>query len=306
VTPAGAAAAAGAPGDPPPLRLADPALLFEGRAARFRQLAAGHAAPEWLALLAQLAQGQAAAVREIRPVPPPDRPPHPASPRGGEELRKRSIDPGPPLAADRIARDGAWRRMLAVILAAIRTEDLPPEAQVAVGGVAALAADELETLAGGLLGGAFPRERAASAPFVGAALQAWLAALAAGLDPRAFAPSSAACPVCGGPPVAGVVQGSDRLRYVTCALCTAEWNVVRARCVSCDTVAAPEYFHVEGQQGAKAEACPSCRSYLKLFDQLARPGADAAADDAATIALDLMLAEDGWQRAGPNLYVSAG
>jgi FdhE protein len=301
VTPAGAA---GALADPPALRLADPRLLFEARAARFRKLAAGHAAPEWLALLAQLAHGQAVAVREVRPV-------RPASPAGG-----------PPLAAGRLARDGAWRRMLAVILAAIRTEDLPPEAQVAVGRAAALGADELEPLAGALLDGAFPSspdllrpaergrgkddERAACAPFLGAALQAWLAALAAGLDPGAAPAATGACPVCGGPPVAGVVQGNDRLRYVTCALCTAEWNVVRARCVSCDTAAPPEYLHVEGQQGAKAEACPTCRSYVKLFDQLERPGADAAADDAATVALDLLLAEEGWLRAGPNLYVSAG
>lgn len=41
------------------------------------------------------------------------------------------------------------------------------------------------------------------------------------------------CPVCGSPPVAGIVRIGDAdhgLRYLHCALCGTEWHVVRAPC----------------------------------------------------------------------------
>ena len=128
--------------------------------------------------------------------------------------------------------------------------------------------------------------------------------VAATIDPATVGRPQGACPVCAGAPVAGVVQ-ADRLRYVSCALCTAQWNTPRIHCVLCGNERL-EYLHAEGDQGAKAEACGSCRAYLKLFDEVHRPGADAAADDAATIALDLRVADEGYHRAGPNLYVAAG
>ena len=55
-------------------------------------------------------------------------------------------------------------------------------------------------------------------------------------------------PACGEPPVAGVVQGRDRLRYLSCSLCAAEWNVPRLRCASCGQEADLAYFHVEGDE----------------------------------------------------------
>jgi len=278
-------APAPAHGDPPALRLPEPGLLFDARAARLRALAAGHAAPEWLLLLARIASGQALAVREV------------------EAGSARAPGEGPPLAFDRIARDDVWRRMLAIVLSSARGPGLPVETVDALRRLGDAGARDLEALAGAVLAGEVPRDRLGSAPFVGAALQAWLATLAAGLDPGAAPAAEGACPVCGGAPLAGLVQAGDRLRYVTCAMCAAEWNVPRVRCAVCHSGAALQYLHVEGDPGAKAEACRSCGAYLKLFDEEQRPGAEPAADDAATIALDLLVGEEGFRRAGVNLYV---
>jgi len=44
---------------------------------------------------------------------------------------------------------------------------------------------------------------------------------------------------------------------------------------------------------------------LRHFEEH-RPGADPAADDAATLALDLLMAEEGYGRAGTNLYLVVG
>ncbi len=272
-----------------PVRLHDPALLFEARAARLRALAPGHAAADWLLLLSRVADGPRVAVREIAVAPVR------AAPGAGV---------GSPLAADAVPRDGAWRRMLGVVLSAAKAPGLPAETLDALRRLAGAGASELEAIADGVLAGRVPPDRLASAPFVGAALQAWFAALAARLDPASLRPATDACPACGAPPVAGVVQGGDRLRYLSCSVCAAEWNVPRLRCVLCGAEGGLAYYEVEGDRGAKAEACPACRAYVKLFDEEQRPGADPACDDAATLALDLLLAEDGWSRVGQNLWLA--
>jgi FdhE protein len=266
------------------VRLPEPERLFELRAARLAALAPAHGVPEWLRLLSRVAAGQAAAVREIRPAAP--------------------LQDGRPLDHVTLPRDTAWRRMLAVVVAGCRGPGLPAPTQETLRLLEVAGADALEGLAAAVLAGEVPREQVAAAPFVGAALQAWFTSLASRLDPAAAATApEGACPVCGGPPVAGRIRKNDRLRDVTCALCSTEWNVPRVHCAVCDTSAGPEYFHVDAEPGAKAEACPTCRSYLKLFDEEKRPGADPAADDASTLTLDLLLAEEGFHRAGPNLYL---
>jgi FdhE protein len=272
---------------PDPLRLPDPALLFEGRAARLRTLAEGHAAEDWLLLLARVAAGQRAAVREV-PVQP-----------------ARAPGDGPPLEAGRVPRDGAWRRMLGLIVDAARSPGAPVETQDALRRLADSGVSHLEAIADGVLRGEVAADRLACAPFVAAALQAWFTALAARLDPGTVSARTAddACPICGSPPVAGIVQQADRRRYLSCALCSAEWNVPRLRCTTCGDEGAIAYLHAEGDAGASAEACGGCRAYLKLFDEEKRPGADAAADDAATLALDLVLGEEGWRRTGTNLLL---
>jgi len=275
---------AAARGDGPAIRLPDPALLFEGRAARLRALAAGHAAGDWLSLLGRVAEGQHAAVREV-PVRP-----------------ARAAGEGPPLAFASTPRDESWRRMLGVTLPAA-TGNLPLETREAIRRLADSGVTDLESLADGVLAGRVPRDRLACAPFVGAALQAWFASLAATLDPSALSLGGGGCPVCGAAPVAGVVQGDDRRRWLTCSLCAAEWNVPRLRCTTCGLEEELGYFHLEGEAGAEAEACGACRVYLKLFDEEKRPGAEPAADDAATLALDLLMGEGDWRRAGVNLQL---
>jgi FdhE protein len=271
-----------------PLRLPDPALQFEERAARLSKLATGSSTEEFLLLLSRIAGGQAAAVREV---------PVQGAPRRAD---------GPPLAPEDTPRDAAWRRMLGFVLRAASAPGLPAETQEAIRRLGEAREADLEAVAGALLEGEVAPEHVASAPFVGAALQAWFSAMAARLDPAAVPQGSpSACPVCGSPPVAGIVQGKDRLRYFACALCGAEWNFSRLHCAVCGKDDDLAYYGVEGDKGAKAESCGRCRVYVKLFDEVERPGAEPAADDAATLALDLLLAQDGWRRLGPNLYLAA-
>ncbi len=51
---------------------------------------------------------------------------------------------------------------------------------------------------------------------------------------------------------------------------------------------------------------PSCQGYLKQFYLEFDRHADALADDLASLALDMRLAEDGYLRRSPNLLLAPG
>jgi FdhE protein len=277
------------PGDaPPPLRLPEPSLLFRARAERLEALAKDHAAGEWLRFLARLARGQERAVGEV-PVAP-----HPAR-----------LEGGPPLARALAARDPSWRAALRAVLAAARAGPLPAAAAASVARLEAATPEALDALADDVAGGA-PADLAA-APFVGAALQVYLGRLAAGLDPAAVKPSAVGCPVCGGAAVASVVLADARVRYLICGLCGAEWHLPRVQCPLCRDADGLSYLAVEdGPRGVTAEACSHCHTYLKVFDLAEAIGAEPVADDAATLVLDLLVAQRGLLRAGVNPLAPAG
>lgn len=278
-----------APAQIPALRLPDPARLFEARAERLAALARGHPAAPFLELLARAARAQQVAAREVAIRPGP-----------------RLVD-GRPLDRARFERDPSWHAMLRIVLAGCRGDHLPAPAREAVERLSGATGAELEERARAVLSGA-PGDLAA-APFVGAALQVYFTRLAAGLDAGAVAPAEAEadCPVCGSPPVAGVVLGNDRSRHLVCALCATQWHLPRVQCATCHASDALSYLSVEGAvAGVHAEACDRCRSYVKLLDLLAEPSAEPVADDAATIVLDLLMGERGLRRAGVNLLAPGG
>lgn len=195
--------------------------------------------------------------------------------------------------------------MLRIVVAGCRADDLPAPAREALDRLARASDAELEALAGASLSDA-PRDLAA-APFIGAALQVYFTRLAAGLDAGAVRPADLDCPVCGSPPVAGVVLGDDRSRHLACALCATRWHLPRVQCAACHATDAISYLAIEATAaGVKAEACDRCRAYVKLLDLQEVPGAEPVADDAATIVLDLLMGERGYHRAGPNLLAPGG
>lgn len=268
-------------GDIPPLRLAVPTRVFAARSERLAALASDNAAAPFLELLATIARGQHEAAREIR-VPP----------------GARFLD-GTPIDHLTWERDPAWRVMLRVVLAACRGAALPAPARDEIARLDRAGAAELEALASEVLTGP-PRSRdLAAAPFVGAALQVYFTQLAAALDPKVLPGARSACPACGSPPVASVVLGTERVRYLACSLCAAEWHLARVQCFICQSGAATSYYSIEGAPpGAGAETCDACNAYLKVFDRQEAPQAEPLADDAASLVLDLLLGERGYRRAG--------
>jgi len=104
------------------------------------------------------------------------------------------------------------------------------------------------------------------------------------------------------------VGGSESgLRYLQCALCSSEWHVVRTQCSNCANGKDIAYYNVEGDAGiVRAEACPECETYLKVVYMDKDPHAEAMADDLASLALDVLMGEQGLSRSGVNLLMVHG
>ncbi len=264
------------------------APLFARRAARFEALAPGHAAGDYLALLARVAAAQRVAAEVRGPAPRP-------TAAGARPLELAG--PPPP----------GWQEALRLLLAGLSDFAVPPPAQAALDRLGRLSGQDLDALAGRVLAGRLARLDVPVALFAGAALQVAFTGLAADLAPASVARVEEGCPVCGASPTAGVVLGDDKLRYLVCGLCATTWHRTRVECVLCRSGAAVSYLAVEGDEGpARAEACDACQAYLKLLYVERGPLLEPLADDVATLPLDLLAGERGYRRLGQNPYLMAG
>ena len=279
--------------------------IFAERAARFMSVAVGNAMSGYLQLMAKVARAQQSALasRTAGAVP--------------EAAMTASREYGmPPLSAQSHERAPEWRADLADIVNDVRAQ-AGNGVQTALATLSALDEIEQETLADRVLTGASLDDEAALVPFVGAALQTYFTRVAATLDvawvEHCDIPSI--CPVCASRPVASVLRiGGEQanLRYLVCSLCATEWNVSRIQCTSCDTDKGVKYLVLQAEGESKtdaatrAETCDECKSYLKIFYQEKDPYLDPTADDLATLALDLLVDEQGYARSGPNLLFHPG
>ena len=281
--------------------------LFDERAARFAQLAHGHPMGAYLGLMAQVCRGQQAAQGSRAAAP--------VAAGALEASRRHGM---PPLPAQGHARAALWRDDLRDILRAVRAGAAPAVAQTLD---RLLAMDEapVEAIADRVLAGTTLDDDAACVPFVGAALQVYFTRQAASLAAADVSHCDVAtvCPVCGTRPVASIIRiggAQANLRYLVCALCHTEWHMVRATCSSCGSEKGVHFLSLAedpdaegaGQAAVKAEACNECKSYLKLVSQDRDAFVDPYADDLATLALDLLVDEQGFARSGPNLLFHPG
>lgn len=283
-----AGAAGGAPNEIPYLRPHPGAALFERRAVRLRALADGHAMADFLRFCAALSAAQASAAVAL------DIPLESVAPSAERPLREAVM-----------GRD-EWHAALRLIADELHDARMPEAARGGLARAAAMGPEALRGVATQLLSGDAGGLDLAVAPFVGAALQVEYVTLAAQLLASGVMRSERACPACGAPPVAGVVLGDDKLRYLGCSLCASQWHLPRVTCSRCRSTAGISYYSLDGGPGGvKAEVCDSCHGYLKLFYIEQRPAAEPMADDLATRALDLLVAERGYSGTGVNLFLVA-
>jgi FdhE protein len=295
----------------PRIRLPDPATLFSGRAARLRALGENHAIGDYLRLMAVLSDAQQAAVGALAAQPLQDGGDAASMERQITLARRHGM---PMLQAVGWARDGRWRVVLSQLCDAVNARADTPDAvrgvctQVREGQTA-----HLEEQADLLLAARAEGVHAEAAPFIMAALQAYwvfmvtslpmnlLADLGADHGQAAQANASGVCPACASLPVASIVRADQGYRYLHCALCATEWHLVRIKCSHCLTTEGIRYHFVEGgSEAVRAESCTHCGTYRKILYQEKDATVEPVADDLGSLALDLLMSEDGYRRACGN------
>ena len=300
----------------PRVRLADPAAVFATRAARLRQLSAGHALADYLQLMAAVADTQQLALRQriagARQL---------LDKAHLEERTALAREHGMPLLqATGWQRESSWRALVIELCDGISGQaQLPTAVAEICRRIRALPAAELEQQADRLLTADSQGIDAAAAPFIMAALQVYWTHLVSSLTPDLVACVNGAdapgvCPICGTLPVASVVRAEKAYqgyRYLHCALCATEWHLVRVKCSQCLSTDGIHYHSLTGSAvgsqdmaaasaPVRAEACDSCRAYRKICYQEFASGVEPVADDLATLTLDLLMSEAGYQRASGN------
>lgn len=289
----------------PRVRIPQRSRLFAERAARLRALAQASPIADYLRLCAVVADGQHAALHGFVATAP-----------SAAELALANEYRMPPLAPASWPRAAQWREALATICAAVVAETgFPAEVARLAARVRDASGDELEAQADALLGLRDGAVDAAAAPFVMAALQVNWAALSSGFaaDEVQALDVPGVCPLCGSLPVASLVRAQRPYlgyRYLHCALCACEWHLVRVQCSQCGADGKDLAYHslteaaaddeAAGAAAVRAETCGRCRSYRKILYHEKDPALEPVADDLASLALDLLLAEEGYARASGN------
>jgi FdhE protein len=321
--------AAQAGGETPFLRFGVRDTLFAERAMRLRQVAAGHAMGDFLRFMAGLAQAQQSALITFPSVPVPD----------AAALDRAAHAGAAPLPAADWPRDPAWHAVARALAAAVRAQ-APAAAQPAFDALQHAAPEWLERQADCLLTGVMQGLDLAAAPIVAAALQVYWAHMVLTLQGRAEGqrtrPSGRmedqpfgriddplACPCCGSRPTASLTVtagGAPGQRYLHCSVCSTQWHVPRIRCAHCgsdkhiafqsldaaDRDEADDGAARAAQAAVQAETCDDCGHYLKIMHTDRDPFVDPVADDLASVTLDLLVSQGGWQRHGVNLMLLYG
>jgi FdhE protein len=291
--------AAQKPSEVPFLRLPERPSVFADRATRLMQLAPGHAMGDYLRFIARLAEVQQAALDDVTPVMLP----------AAEHLMQCREHGMPPLSYQTLRRDPVWHDMLRRMLRRLADEATGMQHQVIMR-LEGERDDFYEAQASKLLAGQTLGLDHATAPLLGAALQVYWTHLVTTLGYDAFGRLDVpnVCPCCASRPTASIARiGQSAYRYLHCSLCAAEWHMVRIKCTNCDTTKGIHYLGIEGGSLAiKAECCDECGTYLKILYMEKDHQVEPAADDLATLTLDLLVAETGKASSGVNFMLIHG
>ena len=322
----------------PFLRLPERSTVFAERAMRLRQCAASHAMRDYLLFIAEVAEAQQAVLDRHPPAPLPTptalaeaagfgAPPLPAElwprDRAWRDVLRQLLTAlrdrlGQTLARERVSAlleaDAAWLEDQATRLLGQTTLDLDLASAPLI--AAALQVHWTHLVLA---------TDAALPPVPKRAVARDRSGAPAVLPSDAVGPASAfgrvddatRCPCCASRPTASITRigGDDAgYRYLHCALCSTQWHMVRIKCSHCLGTGGIHYESLQASDAAggarqasvEAETCDSCGHYLKIVHMERDNQVDPVADDLASVTLDLLIADAGFERHGVNLMLLFG
>lgn len=275
------------------VRLPDRDEIFSARAQRLRQQAASNPLGPYLMLMAAIADAQHAVARTLS-----------LPPVSAETIERAGAHCMPLLPAQDagvpIAAPALFQRLTE------SATTLAPELAAPLARLRDMSHDAMAAQVQALLGWRDATVDPATAPLLMAALQLDRTVTASQLREQdvPVLDVHTVCPLCGIPPVASIVRIGGRyqgLRYLHCGLCATEWHMVRVKCSHCESTEGISYYAVEGHgEALKAETCDQCHHYRKIGYMEKDPMVEPLADDLASLALDVLMAEAGYGRANGN------
>lgn len=280
----------------PPLLFANPKNLYHRRAKRLRELANDNPFGDYLEFCANLVEVQL----DLLQTPIADY---------SAEITACVAQLGghKPLNAKNFKRSDEWRQLLFALI-----DKFKPYANdqvlISLETLEKCSASELNAYADDLLNERFELVPTDKAVFIWAALSLYWTQLAQQLPRQTQTEigERQTCPVCDSAPIASVVHFGETqgLRYLHCALCESEWNMVRAKCSNCEQSGKLDYWSLNSVEApVKAESCGDCESYLKVLYQDKDPHVEPIADDLATLFLDAEMEQKGLARSGLNPFL---
>jgi FdhE protein len=322
----------------PYVHLPERLTLFAEREMRLRQKAGPAALPhsirDFLLFTAALAHVQHDALQTWPATTLPDAAALDIASSGGQA----------PLSAAHWPRDPQWRKqsrvMLTQLLSKLEQDAAPTALQATVRTLIESDDQFLEQQADLLLNNVMFGLDMATAPLIAAGLQVYWTHMilttqqARGADrlaPFGRVQDATRCPCCASPPTASVARvdgNGSGYRYLQCSLCSAQWHMVRVKCTHCESTKGIYYQSLQlvgttpptdslivgsgtGTNAApkpaiEAETCDDCHHYLKIVRMDRDLAVEPVADDLATLALDLLVSDAGYQRHGVNLMLLFG
>jgi FdhE protein len=109
------------------------------------------------------------------------------------------------------------------------------------------------------------------------------------------------CPMCGSLPSLSLLREEVGKRYLLCSYCGYEWQIDRVICPFCNNHEQDSlhYFYGEGEESYRIDLCDRCHQYIKTLDLRKMEAPDCLLEDLATLHLDLLASQKGYQRPVP-------
>jgi FdhE protein len=280
----------------PRIRLPERGTVFSARAERLKKLADHNPISAYIRLMSSVAEAQhqlQAGFEAPQPAP--------------EAIAQAQQHSMPLLPANAPERPAVWRALLYRLLDKVEAAGaVTPALGKVLDALRLKDPQALDAQADAVLAQRYSEVDPATAPFIMAALQIVWTDLASRLHARdiPYLDTPGVCPICGGLPVASIVRVGGQFqgyRFLQCGLCSSEWHMVRTKCSNCDSTKGIAYHGIEGGSAAlKAESCDECHTYRKIGYQEKDFEFEPLADDLASLTLDLLMNEAGYQRSSPN------
>ncbi|NWF93815.1 MAG: formate dehydrogenase accessory protein FdhE [Syntrophaceae bacterium] len=114
------------------------------------------------------------------------------------------------------------------------------------------------------------------------------------------------CPICGSLPSFALLKGEGGKRYLLCSYCGFEWRIDRLSCPFCGNKerGSLQYFYAEGEEAYRIDLCEKCHQYIKTIDLRKIEECEPILEDVATLHLDILASQKGYNRPVPNPWTS--